>query len=111
MNNLKNIPEEITHNGTTHVKRLLQPDPSRIGDIATMNYAWLDPGKQLTPHAHPDGDEYYVFLDGTGSMLLGTLWKPVEKEAFVIVPENTIHAVKNTGDTPLIFLTVRTVRK
>lgn len=111
MKNLTDIPTELTHNGTTHVKRLLPPDPSRMGSIATMNYAWLDPGKQLTPHIHPDGEEYYLILEGMGSMLIDTQWIPVQKESFIIIPVGKTHAVKNTGDTSLTFVTVRTVQK
>lgn len=109
MKNLTDIPTEITHNGTTHVKRLVMPNEPRAGSIATMNYAWLDPQSQLTPHTHPDGEEYYFFLDGIGEMQIGETWIPVQKGFFTIIPIATIHSVKNTGTTALTFITIRTI--
>ncbi len=110
MRNISDIPTEITHDGTTHVKRLVPPNTAHAGDIATINYAWLDPEKQLTPHAHPDGEEYYFFLEGSGTMGIDETWIPVQKGSFVIVPVEKTHSVKNTGNIALTFLTVRTVR-
>jgi mannose-6-phosphate isomerase-like protein (cupin superfamily) len=106
--NITSIETEIIHDATTHRKRLLTVGDAKPGNVATMNYAWLAPGKQLTPHAHTDGEEFYYFLDGNGQMLQENEWLPVTQGDFVTVPVESVHSVKNTGTTNLIFITVRT---
>lgn len=109
MKHLDTIPIEITHNGSTHVQRLVSPDEHHTGDIATINYAWLEPKKQLTVHAHQDGEEFYFFIEGAGEMLVDESWFSVKKGTFISVPVGKNHSVKNTSTEPLCFLTVRTL--
>lgn len=106
-----NIPTELTHQGTTHQKRLITVDEHHTGDITTMNYAWLDPGSQLESHTHPDGEEFYFFLEGTGQILVGTEWLPVKPGDFVTIPAAFTHSLKNTGGINLVFLTIRTLER
>ncbi len=108
LRNITDIPTELIHNNTTLRKRLVSTDEHHTGDIATMNYAWLEPKKQLDIHTHIDGEEFYFFLEGTGQMLVGEEWLPVTKDDFVIVPAATNHSVKNNTDKNLVFLTIRT---
>lgn len=75
-----------------------------------MNYAWLDPDKQLEAHIHPDGEEFYYFLEGNGTMLVGSEWFDVCKGDFVTVPIRHVHSVKNSSRHPLVFITIRTVQ-
>jgi mannose-6-phosphate isomerase-like protein (cupin superfamily) len=107
--NIAEIAEEIIHNDTTHRKRLISSVETHRGDIATMNYAWLEPNKQLETHSHPDGEEFYFFLSGTGEMLVGESWHTVRKGDFVTVPVAHAHSLKNTSSDNLVFITIRTV--
>lgn len=109
LQHIPDLPVEVIHNNTTHRKRLIWVDEKKQGDIATINYAWLTPGKCLTPHSHPDGEEYYIFLEGSGDMQVGPDRFTVSSMDFVTVPENAEHSLKNTGRENLVFLTVRTV--
>ena len=79
------------------------------GRIATRNYAWLEKGNQLEIHSHHDGEEFYLFLDGKGEMLVGDNWITVEKDDFVTVPKNNNHSVRNNNNQNLVFITIRTV--
>ena len=105
---INSIPTEITHQGTTHQKRLVPPGGSH-GRLETMNYAWLEPGNQLASHIHPDGEEFYLFLEGSGEILVDTVWSSVSIGSFVTVPPQTEHSVRNTSDERLVFITLRTV--
>lgn len=105
---IETIPTETTHEGTTQVKRLIPPHGQHPGNVATMNYAWLEPGKQLTQHVHTDGEEFYFFLEGKGQILVGNDWFDVTAGDFVTVPPSHAHSVKNTDSESLVFLTVRT---
>ena len=107
---IHDINDELIHNNTTHRKRLIRVDEHHKGDIATMNYAWLDPGKQLDIHQHVDGEEFYFFLEGTGKILIANEWIPVSPHDFVTIPINARHSVVNTSKINLVFLTIRTVQ-
>jgi len=109
MKNLIDIPTEITHDGTTQVKRLIKPYEQHPGNIATMNYAWLEPQKCLTPHIHVDGEEFYFFIEGSGKIQIGTNWSSVRKGDFFTIPIDKTHSVKNTGKNNLVFITIRTM--
>ncbi len=109
--NTADIQEEVIHNNSTHRKRLISSDERHEGDIVTMNYAWLTSGSQLETHTHPDGEEFYYFLDGTGDMLVDEDWFPVHPGDFVTVPPGQAHSLKNTTPARLVFLTVRTLKK
>lgn len=106
--NLQDIHTEANHSGTTFLKRLIKTDENK-GKIATYNYAWLEKGKQFETHSHPDGEEFFLFIESNGEMLVGENWSPVQKGDFVSVPIGANHSVKNTGDKDLVFITLRTV--
>lgn len=105
---LKDIKTEKTHNATTFRKRLITTEENK-GKLATCNYAWLKKGKQLKIHSHPDGEEFYLFLEGKGEMLVGDEWVSVKKDDFVTVPKNSEHSLRNKNNQNLVFITIRTI--
>ena len=106
--NIKDIATDLAHNNTTHRKRLITQDEHK-GKLATYNYAWLESGKALTPHVHLDGEEFYYFLEGDGSMLVGDKWFNVSAGDFVTVPSEKTHSVKNDNKNNLVFMAIRTI--
>lgn len=108
--NIKDIATDLAHNNTTFRKRLITQDEHK-GKLATYNYAWLESGKALTPHAHEDGEEFYFFLEGDGSMLVGDEWFTVSAGDFVTVPSEKTHSVKNDNKKNLIFMAIRTINE
>lgn len=106
--NIKNITTDLAHSGTTFRKRLITQDEHK-GKLATYNYAWLESGKALTPHMHEDGEEFYFFLEGNGSMLVGDTWFPVSTGDFITVPHHQMHSVKNDEKQNLVFMAIRTI--
>lgn len=106
--NIKDIATDLAHEKTTFRKRLITQDEHK-GKLATYNYAWLEQGKALTPHLHADGEEFYYFLEGNGSMLVGDSWYSVSAGDFVTVPQNHLHSVKNDNKQNLVFMAIRTI--
>ena len=106
--NIKDISTDLAHNNTTFRKRLITQDEHK-GKLATYNYAWLESGKALTPHVHDDGEEFYFFLEGSGSMLVGEEWFPVTEGDFITVPHHQVHSVKNDNVNNLVFMAIRTI--
>lgn len=105
---LSKIKTEEVHGGTTFKKPLITQTEEN-GRVGTFNYAWLEKGMEVTPHKHPDGLEYYLFLEGEGEMLVGERWFVVTKDDFIIVPQNNFHSVKNNKEKRLVFITLRTI--
>ncbi len=106
--NLKDIITEATHHNTILRKRLITVEENK-GSLATCNYAWLEKGKQLEVHSHPDGEEFYLFLEGKGEILVGEKWIPVQKDDFVTIPKGNNHSLKNKNKQDLVFIAIRTV--
>ena len=56
-------------------------------------------------HKH-NAEEVYVFLGGTGQIIVGKKRFSVKKGDLVTVPLNSWHRVINRGRSKLVFLTV-----
>lgn len=106
--NLKEIATEMVHNSSVFRKRLIKTEENK-GELQTFNYAWLKKGKQLETHSHPDGEEFYLFLEGKGKMLVGDKWMNVKRGDFVTVPKGSKHSAENNDSPNLVFITIRTV--
>lgn len=105
--NLEDIVEIPVHAGTVFKKPLIATPMGR-GKVATYNFARLPKGNQLTVHKHTDGEEYYLFQKGSGEMLIGNDWIPVDPGDFVVVPVDHNHSLKSeTSD--MEFITLRTI--
>ena len=69
----------------------------------------LFPGKQTTGHAHPGQEEVYIFVQGTGTMIVDhdslDQFK-VTKDDVVLIPDGAFHKVINDGDEDLYFVCV-----
>ena len=70
----------------------------------------IDPGKSVNPHYHKNGDEHYHIISGHGEMTLidvaskkETVTSVNEGQSFV-VPANTLHQLKNTGQQALTLM-------
>jgi len=64
---------------------------------------WLEitpPGGGPPPHYHTDEDEFFYVVSGTVSFLRDGAWQEVGAGARVCCPRNSVHAFRNTGDTP-----------
>lgn len=105
---LTDLPIELGHRGGVEVHRLIKPGQSQ-GKVATYNYATLKPGMNIAPHKHDDGREYFLFLDGSGVMTLDSQEFEVHQEDFMTVELGVTHTIENTGSTPLVFISLRTI--
>jgi quercetin dioxygenase-like cupin family protein len=71
--------------------------------------AWyIKPGQKVAAHLHPQGQDTWTILAGQGDYFLdqaGTT-KPIAAGHVVIAPVGCIHGVYNSGDVPLVFISV-----
>ena len=62
--------------------------------------------QQTRGHRHAGQEEVYIFIQGTGKMIVGEETDapfPVSIGDIVLIPDGAFHRVINDGDTHLIF--------
>jgi mannose-6-phosphate isomerase-like protein (cupin superfamily) len=78
------------------------------GQFGSENLAitWVegDPGSEQPLHAHPANEQVYVIARGRGIMKVGGEEHEVVAGTLVFIPPGTSHAIRNTGDEPLVFI-------
>lgn len=71
--------------------------------------AWyLKPGQTIGTHIHPNGQDTWTILSGTGQYYLdptGTM-QIIQQGDVVVAPIGCVHGVRNHGEEPLIFISV-----
>lgn len=71
--------------------------------------AWhVKPGQSISAHVHPEGQDTWTILSGTGEYRLDALGEsvPVSSGHVVVAHRGEVHGVLNTGPEPLIFVSV-----
>ena len=66
----------------------------------------MNPGKQTTGHKHEGQEEVYMFVEGTGEMLLDDNRFPVKAGDMVLIEDGVFHRVYNTSENTLYFVCV-----
>jgi mannose-6-phosphate isomerase-like protein (cupin superfamily) len=78
------------------------------GQFGSRNLAvtWVEdaPGSQQPVHAHPESEQAYVIVRGSGEMILGDEEHEVGPGTLVYIPPGTPHAIRNEGDEPLVYV-------
>ncbi len=100
--NIAEVPSFITADGS-EIRELLAYRNSCIVK-QSLAEARLPPGGSTTPHYHPQTEEIYYLLEGTGRMRLGDEERDVGPGDAIAIPPGQIHQITNTGDTVLRFL-------
>jgi mannose-6-phosphate isomerase-like protein (cupin superfamily) len=63
----------------------------------------LPPGASIGYHQHEGETEYFVFLEGTGTVDDNGTEVPVKKGDVMITGNGAYHGVSNSGTGPLVF--------
>jgi mannose-6-phosphate isomerase-like protein (cupin superfamily) len=78
------------------------------GQFGSRNLAvtWVDcaPGSEQRLHEHEAQEQVYVIVRGRGLMKAGGEEREVEAGTLVFVPPRTPHAIRNTGDDTLTYV-------
>ena len=71
-----------------------------------LSITWVDcePGSEQPLHAHPSEEQVYVIVQGHGVMRCGEETQEVSAGTMVYVPPGTAHAIRNTGDELLVYV-------
>lgn len=98
-----------------HSSEFFQPaDGEPIRSVVTESpdavvVAWyIKPGQEIAPHIHPNGQDTWTILFGRGEYYLDQVGtrRAIVAGDVVIAPIGSVHGVQNSGDEPLIFISV-----
>lgn len=62
---------------------------------------------EVALHKHEWHTEQVYILEGTATMRLGDAWFDIKPNDYIVIPQNTLHAVKVTSATPLKVLSIQ----
>jgi quercetin dioxygenase-like cupin family protein len=71
--------------------------------------AWyIRPGQEIPAHIHPQGQDTWTILSGSGEYYLDQVGtrQSIEMGDVVIAPAGAVHGVFNSSDEPLVFISV-----
>jgi mannose-6-phosphate isomerase-like protein (cupin superfamily) len=102
IHNIARVAAFTTKDGS-EIRELLAHRNSCIRQ-QSLAEARVAPGLSTTPHYHPQTEEIYYILDGTGQMRLGDEERSVGPGDAIAIPPGQVHAITNTGSTTLKFL-------
>jgi quercetin dioxygenase-like cupin family protein len=69
---------------------------------------YIKPGQTISTHIHPNGQDTWTILAGTGSYSLDQVGTTnlISAGDVVVAPVGCVHGVFNHGDEPLVFISV-----
>ena len=81
------------------VSRILAMDREDGAGAISMGYVEVEPGGVIVPHTHPV-EEAMTIIAGHAVFLVGEQRTEIVNErATILAPGNTVHAMRNLGDT------------
>ena len=98
------VEETIVHKSARRRKLIT----GGINDaVQSFNDAYLEPGKNFSPHKHSDCEETFYFLEGAGQMTIDKSTFPVSKGVCVTINKNETHSLKNDSSSSLRWIAIR----
>jgi mannose-6-phosphate isomerase-like protein (cupin superfamily) len=93
-------------NDKTVLKEIIHPKNDDLELSYSLAHASLDIGESSLPHRLINQSEVYVFLEGTGIIIVEEEQRHVNKGDVVLVPKGARQHVENKGDVALQFLCI-----
>jgi mannose-6-phosphate isomerase-like protein (cupin superfamily) len=100
--NLRDTEPFTTKDGS-EIRELLAHRNSCIRK-QSLAEARLPPGAATTRHYHPQTEEIYYILTGSGQMTIGNDMRQVGPGDAIAIPPGEVHQIVNNGDVALVFL-------
>jgi mannose-6-phosphate isomerase-like protein (cupin superfamily) len=75
-----------------------------------LSVTWVrgEPGSQQGLHVHEENEQIYVVVRGRGLMIVDGEERPIEAGGAVLIPAGSEHAIRNTGDELLEYVSATT---
>ena len=98
----KDFPTWEARDGSRCVTPLITPDACASKKMVAGLWR-LHPGQESDPDIHPDEDEIYYVVSGTGKLVLGDEEFVVKEGMTVFIPADVHHQSFNQGDEDLVY--------
>jgi mannose-6-phosphate isomerase-like protein (cupin superfamily) len=94
----------VNHRGNGQVSRLLLA-PGQFGS-RHLAVTWVEaqPGSEQPLHAHPESEQVYVIVRGSGHVTVAGERQLVDAGTLVLIPPGAEHAIYNPGPEPLVYV-------
>jgi len=92
--------------GTANIKRILDQKTAGSKRFTGFGLLEIPPNGVFPPHTHPDREEIYYVLSGSGTIVIGDKEVSASEGLTVYVSGETPHGIKNQTDKPLTVLYV-----
>jgi quercetin dioxygenase-like cupin family protein len=110
---------DTTSQIVAQVDQILNDNPLKAGekaqrikvaedDTITVFVVRLVEGAEIKAHFHKTHDETVYVIKGTGRMLVDDKWTDIKPGTFHFNPMGKVHYTKNTGDEPLVAISIFT---
>ena len=86
------------------IKRMFNPETADTRHL-TFSVGYFSPEEGLQAHVHPESEEVYYVIRGSGTVYLGEEKRPllVDPDMAIYIPPKMVHGVKNTGEERLVI--------
>ena len=74
----------------------------------TITRVTLEPGATSEPHQHARSEQIWIVERGSGQIWLEDGAAELKKGDIIRTPAGVTHGIRNTGDEPLVYLSVTT---
>ncbi|MDP1721772.1 MAG: cupin domain-containing protein [Candidatus Gottesmanbacteria bacterium] len=85
---------------------LFRRDDLAPGRIQMINWSTLLPNKSFRRHYHEAMEEVFIILNGEVEITVGGKKSTLGKGDIVVIPENTIHVMKNLTDQEINYIAI-----
>ncbi|MGO8990564.1 MAG: cupin domain-containing protein [bacterium] len=110
---------DTTSQIVAHVDQILKDNPLKAGetiqrikvaedDTITVFVVRLVEGAEIKAHFHKTHNETVYVIKGTGRMLVNDKWTDIKPGTVHFNPMGKVHQTKNTGDEPLVGISIFT---
>ena len=98
---INNIGGEVVKDNETYLLK----DNKTLNNLVVSS-TLLNPFKQTTGHNHSGQEEVYIFVSGSGYMIIDDDSFTVGADDVVLIPDGAFHRVYNDTAEPLYFVCV-----
>ena len=100
------IPFSSYPKGVSNIKRILEQKTVGSRRFTGLGLLEIPPGGMFPQHTHPEREEIYYVLSGSGVLMIEDEEVPATEGLALYVSGDVPHGIKNQTDKPLMVLFV-----
>ena len=94
-----NVSELIEFAGAKRIRKKLLGSKRLVGELLCY-----EPGQSTPLHQHPQQDECFFVVEGSGTLTAGETTKTIRATDLILVPAQTQHSLVADGGSRLVLL-------